>query len=104
MEIFRSLYSNKKVKILIDELKGLQDVLGELQDLEVYIEILQNYLAEKYPREATNQKSENIIEQLIHRMSDRKLKVKDKFQAKFDSFASKKNRKLFKTLFEFIDN
>jgi CHAD domain-containing protein len=101
MEIFRNLYSSKKVKILINELKDLQDILGELQDLEVHIEILQDYLAQKYPEEITKQKSEDVIQQLIDRMNERKLTVQDKFQARFDSFASKKNRKRFKAMFGF---
>ena len=98
MEIFRNLYSTKNVKISINELKNLQDVLGELQDLEVHIDILQDFLLQKYPGENSQQKSEGTVQQLTDKMRKRKLTVQNSFQARFDSFASKKNTKMFADL------
>ncbi len=43
LEFFRSLFAPQVLDRLIDELKGLQDVLGEINDLQVQQEDLQRY-------------------------------------------------------------
>ena len=98
MEMFSELYPSKKIKTLIKELKKLQDNLGELQDLEVHSEILQNFLMQRTTVNENNQQAENAVRQLIERNDMRKQDIINHFLASFASFSSKKNKKLFTDL------
>ena len=99
MEFFSSLFFQKKIKILIDQLKKLQDNLGDFNDLCVQEEYLLN-IAEEWP--AINQKSKKIlvaIGSLIGTLDRKKKIVKDAFAKTFTDYASKKNKGLFQELF-----
>jgi CHAD domain-containing protein len=98
LEMFRSLYSTKKVKVLINELKSLQNNLGELQDLEVHVEILQSFLTQEILIKNDNRMLLTSIQQLVDSMLSRKQTVMDNFFAPFNAFASKKNKQLFAEL------
>jgi len=99
MEFFSSLFFQKKIKILIDQLKKLQDNLGDFNDLCVQEEYLLN-IAEEWP--AINQKSKKVlvaIGSLIGTLDREKKIVKDAFAKTFTDYASKKNKGLFQELF-----
>jgi CHAD domain-containing protein len=100
MEMFRDLYPYKKVKILIKALKNLQNNLGELQDLEVHAEILQNFLIQQVMDKGNAQVPGMEVRQLIERMNSQKQTLMKCFHSPFSSFASKQNKKLFAELFE----
>ena len=100
LEMLRNLYKPKKVKRAIKALKQLQDNLGELQDLEVHIEILQEFLLQKRPDKMSSQSSGNAIQQLIDWMSNRKLVVISDFHKAFCVFSNKKNKDLMTELLE----
>ena len=95
LEMFRGLYPADKVKVIINELKKLQDDLGELQDLEVHAEILQNFLTRKINNKEKKYSLNSPIQRLIEEMHARKLVIMENFHAKFSIFASKKDKRLF---------
>ena len=98
LEMFRGLYPTSKIKVLIKELKNIQDDLGELQDLEVHAEILQNFLAQKTSNKENKSLPASPIQQLIDKMHTRKQEIMKSFHEKFSFFASKQDRKLFADL------
>lgn len=99
MEMFRDLYPPAIVKRLIKELKKLQDDLGELQDLEVHAEIMQNILGMERNKTGDEHKLKNVIRKLISKMSIRKQAIIENFHEKFSLFASKKIKTLYKELY-----
>lgn len=98
LEMFRGLYPTSKIKVLIKELKNIQDDLGELQDLEVHAEILQTFLAQETSNQENNPAPANPIQLLIDKMHTRKQEIMRSFHKKFSFFASKKDKKLFADL------
>jgi CHAD domain-containing protein len=96
--MFRGIYPSSKVKVLIIELKKLQDDLGELQDLEVHAEILQNFLVQETSNQENKPAPANPIQQLIDQMHARKQILMKNFHEKFSFFATRKDKKLFADL------
>lgn len=99
MEFFSSLFPPKKIKILIAQLKKLQDNLGDFNDLCVQEEYLLN-IAEEWP--TINKKSKKVlvaIGNLVGTLDREKKMVKDAFAKTFTEYASKKNKGLFQELF-----
>ena len=99
MEFFSSLFSRKKIKILIAQLKKLQDNLGDFNDLCVQEEYLLN-IAEEWP--TSNKKSKKVlvaIGSLVETLDKEKKKVKDAFAKTFTDYASPTNKRLFQDLF-----
>jgi CHAD domain-containing protein len=99
MEFFSSLFPRKKINVLIEQLKKLQDNLGDFNDLCVQEEYLLN-ITNKLP--ATHQQLKKTlvaIGSLIGTLDREKQAVKDAFAKTFTDFASPANRKLFRELF-----
>ncbi len=99
LEFFASLFPRKKTSLLIDQLKKLQDNLGDFNDLCVQEEYLRN-IAEELP--AAHQQSKKTliaIGSLIGTLNRERQKVKDAFAKTFTDFASAENQELFKELF-----
>jgi CHAD domain-containing protein len=99
MEFFSSLFSRKKIKILIAQLKTLQDNLGDFNDLCVQEEYLLD-IAEKLP--ATHRKTKKAqvaIGSLIGALDREKQITKDSFAKTFTNYASSSNKRLFSELF-----
>jgi CHAD domain-containing protein len=99
MEFFASLFPRKKISILIDQLKKLQDNLGDFNDLCVQEEYLRN-IAEELP--AAHQQSKKTliaIGSLIGTLEKERQIVKNAFAKTFTDFASSENQELFRELF-----
>jgi CHAD domain-containing protein len=99
MEFFSSLYTRKKINILIEQLKKLQDNLGDFNDLCVQVGYLQK-ISEELP--ATRQQAKKTlvaIGSLIGTLDRRRQMVKDAFAKTFTDFSSPANQKLFRELF-----
>ncbi len=99
MEFFSSLFPRKKINVLIEQLKKLQDNLGDFNDLCVQEEYLLN-ITKKLP--ATHQQLKKTlvaIGSLIGTLDRERQAVKDAFAKTFTDFASPANRKLFRELF-----
>lgn len=99
MEFFASLYSPKKISALIEQLKKLQDNLGDFNDLCIQVEYLLD-IAQELP--ATTRRSKNTlvsIGSLIGTLDRERKKVKGAFAKTFTGFASIENQALFRELF-----
>lgn len=99
MEFFSSLFLPKKINILIEQLKKLQDNLGDFNDLCIQGEYLLN-IAKELP--ATHQQAKKTlvaIGSLIGTLDQQRQRNKDAFAKTFTDFASAANKKLFQELF-----
>lgn len=99
IEFFSSLYPRKKIKILIKQLKQLQDNLGDFNDLCVQGEYLL-VMAHNLP--LTSRQSKNTlvaIGSLIEKLDTRKQTIRKDFARTFHNFSSPQNQKLFHELF-----
>ncbi|MDJ0836425.1 MAG: CHAD domain-containing protein [Acidobacteriota bacterium] len=99
LEFFISLYPTDKMKLLIGNLKKLQENLGDFNDLCVQAETLQHYL-DKIPAGRVGRGEVHIsIGFLMGVLYSRQLEVRRQFHEKFTQFAGEENRLLFAELF-----
>lgn len=99
MEFFQSLYPTKNIRQLIRELKGLQDNLGDFQDLEVQMHTLGQY-REQMTRDGVMQPGTGIaFDTLLKRLHSATNDVRNDFESRFNRFSSRQNRQCFKSLF-----
>ena len=99
MEFFSSLFPNKKINVLIAQLKTLQDNLGEFNDLCVQEQYLLN-IAEELP--ATGEKYKKVlvaVGSLIGILDREKQTIKDAFAKTFTDYSLPPNKKAFSELF-----
>ena len=99
IEFYASLYPPRKIKNLINQLKKLQDNLGDFNDLSVQGEYLLD-IAQKLP--LTTQQSKNTlvaIGSLINNLDLKKQRVRQSFAKTFRKFSAPQNNKLFTELF-----
>jgi len=99
MEFFSSLFPRRKINILIDQLKKLQDNLGEFNDLCVQEEYLLNIAEELTIAVHQSKKTLLAIGTLIGTLDREKQKAKNGFAKTFTDFVSPENKKLFQELF-----
>ena len=104
MEFFAALFPRKKVKVLIGQLKNLQDNLGDFNDLCVQQEYLLNISAELPAGQQQVKKTLVAIGSLIETLDKKKQSVKAAFAKTFTDFASPKNQALFRELFTAKDS
>lgn len=99
IEFFASLFPQKKVTRLVDQLKMLQDNLGEFNDLSVQQEYLLS-IAEELPiHESSTRRALVATGYLIDSLAHRQVVVRADFARTFTTFASTKNQALFRKLF-----
>jgi len=94
MEFFQSLYPADKIRELIQALKGLQDNLGEYNDLHVHGSILKIFIKQSSDTDA-NRACKQVIKFLEHRQT----KTRRRFAERFASFSSTAIQQEFKDLF-----
>ena len=99
MEFFSSLFSRKKINVLIEQLKKLQDNLGDFNDLCVQEEYLLNITKELPTTHRQQKKTLVAIGSLVGTLGRKRQMVKDAFAKTFTDFASPENKKLFQELF-----
>jgi CHAD domain-containing protein len=99
MEFFSSLFPRKKINTLINQLKKLQDNLGDFNDLRVQREYLLNIIEELPIAHQQSKKTLAAIGSLIGALDNEKQTVKDAFAKTFTDFASPANQGLFRELF-----
>ncbi len=100
LEFFASLFPRKKVKALIEQLKNLQDNLGDFNDISIQQEYLLNISAELPASRRQLQKTLVAIGSLIETLDHKKQSVKDAFAQTFTDFAAPANQALFRKLFD----
>jgi len=99
MEFFSSLFPRKKINVLIEQLKKLQDNLGDFNDLCVQEEYLLNITKELPTTHRQLKKTLVAIGSLVGILGRERKMVKDAFAETFTDFASPENKKLFQELF-----
>jgi CHAD domain-containing protein len=99
MEFFSSLFPRKRIKILIQQLRKLQDNLGDFNDLCVQEEYLLNTADELPVTDQQSKKTLEAIGSLIGTLDREKQIVKDAFARTFTEYASPENKNLFRKLF-----
>ena len=97
-EFFQNLYPEKKMQKLIKNLKGLQDNLGEFQDLQVQQESLRHFISEMENESGEILETRNAIEMLIKKLAKRQQKVRSRFDKRFSKFASNSNFMIYKKI------
>jgi len=100
MEFFQQLYAKNKIRALIKELKGLQENLGDFQDLEVQIHSLQHYSDQMKQEGDMTPRTELAMDILLKSLETRMQEVRDIFDSRFQQFSSKSNEKRFRDLFK----
>ncbi|MEZ4517984.1 MAG: CHAD domain-containing protein [Chloroflexota bacterium] len=99
MEFFSSLYPKEDLKALVAELKLLQDVLGEYQDLQVQIESLETYASEMQAAGEAPADTLVAIGALTGQLYNRELQVRIEMMPRLKQFARPKLRRQFAKLF-----
>jgi CHAD domain-containing protein len=99
MEFFASLFPGKKINVLIDQLKKLQDNLGDFNDLCVQEDYLLNIADELPATRQPGNKTLVAIGSLIGALDSKRRTVRDAFASTFTDFASPANQALFRELF-----
>jgi CHAD domain-containing protein len=97
IEFFQSLYPKTQIKKLIKQLKGLQDVLGEFQDLDVQIDFIEQ--CSKDSKSGLPPAALKALDELIRQLTEQKARARKHYQPAFDTFTQAKNQALFKSLF-----
>jgi CHAD domain-containing protein len=99
MEFFQHLYPTKQIRALIKELKGLQENLGDFQDLEVQIHALKQYSEQMKQEGDMTPRTELAMEFLLMSLETRMQEVRAIFESRFQQFACKSNETRFRGLF-----
>jgi CHAD domain-containing protein len=99
LEFFSSLFPRKKINVLIEQLKKLQDNLGDFNDFCVQEEYLLNIAAELPATKQQSKKALVAIGSLIGTLDREKQTAKDAFAKTFIAYASPANKRLFRELF-----
>lgn len=100
MEFFASLFPVDEIALLTKQLKRFQDNLGEYNDLSMQQGTLKEYLDTINPGSDQSVLIAAAIGGLIMNLHRRQQHVRDEFSDQFRNFGQKKNRLLFKQLFE----
>jgi len=98
LEFFAALFPRDDVKHLVKLLKGLQDNLGEFQDLSVLLEALPAY-AEKLNGGERANRARNALGPLTEHLLRRKGEVRAEFAAVWAKFAHQQHQNRFNRLF-----
>jgi len=99
LEFFASLFPADDVAVLVGHLKGLQDNLGEFNDLCIQHEHLKTYLKDVVPDSQDPPTSAAAIGGLIALLNTRQIQVRMEFARTFTKFSRRRNADLFNRLF-----
>jgi CHAD domain-containing protein len=99
LEFFSSLFPTEEIARVIKQLKGLQNNLGDFNDLSVQQDMLQDYLATIKPGSDKELKLAAAIGGLLAALHHEQSDVRNRFVATFGKFSGSKNSKLFSKLF-----
>jgi CHAD domain-containing protein len=91
LEFFKSLYDRDKVDSLISALKGLQDSLGDFNDLQVQQETLMRFAQQMLEENKGTAETIVAMGRLVERLELRRVEERKRFHRRFDRFASPKH-------------
>ena len=99
LEFFTSLFPKSQMKLLIKQLKQLQENLGDFNDLSVQQDFLMSQLQSIKPQSDQTIMLAAAIGGLVTRLGIEHQRVRSQFLSVFAHFNSAENRQRFKTLF-----
>jgi CHAD domain-containing protein len=99
IEFFSSLFPEKKINRLLQQLKKLQDNLGEFNDLAIQQEHLLDLTASLPVNDNETKMVLVAIGYIIQNMENQQKSVKESFSKTFRKFSSDSNKNLFRDLF-----
>ncbi len=99
LTFFESLYPPKAIEPLIQELKRLQDHLGDFNDLQVQREALGAFAEEMMAGKSGPPATLLAMGQLMGQLEGKQAKEREAFHDHFPRFAREKNYRKFKKLF-----
>lgn len=99
LEFFSSLFPDDQMKLLIKQLKQLQDNLGDFNDLSVQQDFLAGYLDSIKPQAPQALILAAATGGLITRLAMDQGRIRAEFLSVFEAFSSRENKLRFKALF-----
>ena len=99
MEFFRSLYPRREIAERLRTLKGLQEHLGDYQDLCVQAHALRAFSGEMAADGTAEPETLLALGRLIERLEQRAAHTRAEFAERFARFARRKIRRRFERLF-----
>jgi CHAD domain-containing protein len=99
LEFFADLYQKKDVSRLVKQLKELQDILGGCNDMEVQKARLTSFADQLMTAGGARPETIFAIGRLADLMAARQDAYRRDFASKFDAFADRDSRKLYRNLF-----
>jgi CHAD domain-containing protein len=100
MEFFQSLYGIKAIKPLVKELKGLQDNLGEFNDLHIQAETLKEFTMELDKQSALSPETRQAMSLLIQHIEELQAEERNSFVVQFEKSGNVAVKRKFKQLFK----
>jgi CHAD domain-containing protein len=100
LEAFASLYSGKEMKWVVKQLKTLQDLLGEYQDIHVHSVTLRYFGQEMHKEMAIDSNTDEAIEHLGEGFDEKQEVLKNEVVRGFQEFAAASNYQRFHRLFK----
>ncbi|HWR98914.1 MAG TPA: CHAD domain-containing protein [Candidatus Methanoperedens sp.] len=99
VEFFQSLLAPEAAAAAIESLKGLQDVLGRHQDLQVQADALLGYARELARERKAPPPAYLAVGMLVERLRDEQRAARLAFAERFADFSRKSNRRNWRRLF-----
>ncbi|HEY0871452.1 MAG TPA: CHAD domain-containing protein [Acidothermaceae bacterium] len=103
LEIFAALHDPAAQRALVDDLKKLQDCLGEFQDTDVQQHAIRQFAAQMLADDASNPTTVDAVMamgRLADRLGERQVIARDTFATLFDRFAGPQPRAHLAALYE----
>jgi len=99
LEFFRSLFEDTEIKQLVRALKGLQENLGDFQDLEVQVSSLRRFSGQMVEEGTAQGPTLMAMGILAEGLEQEQQRARAEFTARFAAFASDEVKALFRELF-----
>jgi CHAD domain-containing protein len=96
LEFFSDLYPGTTVAQLIRELKQLQEILGDFNDTEVQLALIEEFRDQGSPSAETRTAASDLAEAI----TERQFQLRSEFAERFESFSSDESRRLYKRTFK----
>lgn len=104
LEYFSDIHYKKKIRSIINELKNIQDMFGELQDYRIQIVLLNEFINTKKARNKYFDKSFNSVKLFISILDSKSQSIKSLYPERFNKLLCKLNKKIYRKIFNNFEN
>ena len=104
LEYFSDIQSRKIIRPIINELKKIQDILGELQDYRIQIALLNGFIDTKKSRNEYFDESFKPVKLFISKLDSKSQGIKSEYPVIFNKLLYKLNRKKYRKIFNNYKN